>query len=303
MVASLHQCQAQARLRDAPRRRRHMASSGTVVDTDDGQRPGARRSQQVPAQGRCRQLPRGARGWSNCAVLVSYLLGRSYLTWTPDGLYRRLKAEAEAEPIELSQFLCDHFQSVANRIADKTLKLLPRPNEEPLDEVLLGLGTAVMTAMMSSLAISLYKAAVPDSERFKDAAAAYWTFGPKRATDRTCEVLEDARRGGEIKVDDCSLSARRFVAMLLGDLLLEIVFGLRASPDPVEIHVMPCPSWPCSCAELVRLAACRLCVSGPSRLVRAAQHGAALHGSTALKGPTLGFVLHRGLRERAPQPH
>jgi len=103
--------------------------------------------------------------------------------------------------------------------------------------VLLGLGTAVMSAMMSSSAISLYKAAVSDSERFKDAAAAYWTFGPKRAMDRICEVLEDAKRRGEIKVDDCALAARRFVAMLRGDLLLEVVFGLRASPDPVEIHV------------------------------------------------------------------
>lgn len=178
-----------------------------------------------------------ARGWSNCAVLISFLLGRSYWTWTPDGLYRRLKCEAEAEPIELTQFLCDHFQSVANRIADKTLKRLPRRNEEPLDEVLLGLGTAVMSAMMSSSAISLYKAAISDSERFKDAASAYWTFGPKRAMDRICEVLEDAKRRGEIKVDDCALAARRFVAMLRGDLLLEVVFGLRASPDPVEIHV------------------------------------------------------------------
>jgi hypothetical protein len=91
--------------------------------------------------------------------------------------------------------------------------------------------------MMSSSAISLYKAAVSDSNRFRDAAAAYWTFGPKRAMDRICDVLEDARRRGEIKVDDCSLAARRFVAMLRGDLLLEVVFGLRASPNPVEIHV------------------------------------------------------------------
>ena len=45
-----------------------------------------------------------ARGWSNCAVLVSFLLGRSYWTWTPNGLYRRLLAEAGTEPVDLSQF-------------------------------------------------------------------------------------------------------------------------------------------------------------------------------------------------------
>ncbi|RST48898.1 TetR/AcrR family transcriptional regulator C-terminal domain-containing protein [Variovorax sp. MHTC-1] len=178
-----------------------------------------------------------ARGWSNCAVLMSFLLGRSYWTWTPNGLYRRLIADAHAEPVELTQFLSEHFRSVANRNADQALKSLPSRTEEPLDEVLRGLGTSVMRAMMSPSAISLYKAAVSDRSRFKDAAAAYWTFGPKRAVDRICEVLEDAQRRGEVKVDDCALAARQFVAMLRGNLLLEIVFGLRASPNPVEIHV------------------------------------------------------------------
>jgi hypothetical protein len=177
-----------------------------------------------------------ARGWSNCAVLVSLLLGRSYWTWTPNGLYRRLAAEPGTEAVDLSQFLCAHFERVANKNADKALKLLPARKEEPLEEVLLGLGTGVMSAMMSRSAISLYKAAVSDSDRFKDAAAAYWTFGPQRAIDRICEVLEDAKRRGEVDVDDCPRAARQFVAMLRGDMLLEIVFGLRASPGPVELH-------------------------------------------------------------------
>lgn len=46
-----------------------------------------------------------ARGWANCAVLISYMLGRSYWTWTPHGLYQRLKAEASTERVELAQSL------------------------------------------------------------------------------------------------------------------------------------------------------------------------------------------------------
>ncbi len=41
------------------------------------------------------------RGWSNCAVLIGFLLGRSYWTWTPHGLYRRLVAEHDAHPVDL----------------------------------------------------------------------------------------------------------------------------------------------------------------------------------------------------------
>lgn len=40
------------------------------------------------------------RGWSNCAVLIGFLLGRSYWTWTPHGLFRRLVAEHDARPVD-----------------------------------------------------------------------------------------------------------------------------------------------------------------------------------------------------------
>ena len=42
------------------------------------------------------------RGWANCAVLVSFLLGRGYRTWTPHGFYRRLKRECGVRPIDVS---------------------------------------------------------------------------------------------------------------------------------------------------------------------------------------------------------
>ena len=176
------------------------------------------------------------RGWSNCSVLISFLLGRSYWTWTPNGLYRRLKVEADVEPVELSRFLREHFHFMANKNAEKALKLVAPQGGGPLDEVLLELGVGVMTAMLSSSAIALYKAAVSESTRFQDAADALWTFGPDRAVDRICEVLEDAKRRGEIKIADCAAAARQFMAMLRGDLHLEVVFGLRTAPGAREIH-------------------------------------------------------------------
>lgn len=44
-------------------------------------------------------------GWANCAVLVSFLLGRGYRTWTPHGFYRRLKREQEVRPIDVPMLL------------------------------------------------------------------------------------------------------------------------------------------------------------------------------------------------------
>ena len=44
-------------------------------------------------------------GWANCAVLVSFLLGRGYRAWTPHGFYRRLKREQEVRPIDVPMLL------------------------------------------------------------------------------------------------------------------------------------------------------------------------------------------------------
>jgi hypothetical protein len=41
------------------------------------------------------------RGWSNCAVSIAFLLGRSYRTWTPHGLYRRLVAESGTQAVDV----------------------------------------------------------------------------------------------------------------------------------------------------------------------------------------------------------
>lgn len=43
------------------------------------------------------------RGWSNCAVLTAFVLGRSSRTWTPHGLYRELVRENDVVPISVEQ--------------------------------------------------------------------------------------------------------------------------------------------------------------------------------------------------------
>lgn len=62
------------------------------------------------------------RGWSNCSVLMAFLLGRSYWSWTPHGLYRRLVADASVEAIDPCQLLSEHFRSIGDRIAGAALK-------------------------------------------------------------------------------------------------------------------------------------------------------------------------------------
>ncbi len=176
------------------------------------------------------------RGWSNCAVLTSFLLGRSYWTWTPHGLYRRLRAEPDARPIDLAQWLANHIRVVATRNADVALLPIETHQGESLKTLLLHLGDAVMTALTSRSGLALYKVAVSEASRFGEAAHAYWEHAPQRAIATIAQVLQQAKLRGEIDIVDPELAARQFVAMLRGNIHLEILLGLRGTPDQTEIH-------------------------------------------------------------------
>ncbi|HEY0503725.1 MAG TPA: TetR/AcrR family transcriptional regulator C-terminal domain-containing protein [Lysobacter sp.] len=176
------------------------------------------------------------RGWSNCSVLVSFLLGRSYWTWTPNGLYRKLRDEPGVESVDLARFLRAHFLEESIRHATTALRTIPTRAQARLQDVLLELGIAVVTAMMSSSAIGLHKVAVSESRRFSDAATAFWTAGPQQAVGRIRKVLAEARRRGEVELRDCDIAARHLLAMLRGNLHMEVSLGLRPMPCVAEVR-------------------------------------------------------------------
>jgi AefR-like transcriptional repressor, C-terminal domain len=177
-----------------------------------------------------------AHGWSNCAVLTSFLLGRSFWTWTPHGLYHRLRAERGARPVDLAQWLANHVREVATRHTDRALKVAEADEGKSLRAILLDLGSTIMTALTSGSGLALYKVAVSEASRFPAAADTYWECAPQRAIETVRKVLQKAQLRGEVDIHDPAVAARQFVAMLRGDVHLQILFGLRSGPDAPEIQ-------------------------------------------------------------------
>lgn len=176
------------------------------------------------------------RGWSNCSVLVSFMLGRAYWTWTPNGLFRKLAGESDVERVNVSQYLRRHVQQEAQRHSRAALSSVSRRGGARLREVLLELGIGVVATMTSRSAMGLHRTAVSEIVRDPHMADALWSAGPGQAVDRVRRVLVHATRRGEIDIDDCALAARRFMAMLKGHLHLEIALGLRGPPSQGEIR-------------------------------------------------------------------
>ncbi|MEZ1321058.1 TetR/AcrR family transcriptional regulator C-terminal domain-containing protein [Pseudomonas fluorescens] len=178
-----------------------------------------------------------ARGWSNCAVLMSFLLGRSYWTWTPHGLYRRLRTELTTTCVDLPQFLSEHLEWVANKTAEQTLSAPLQTDFDSLEDALLSIGYGIATASISPTANGLYKVAVSESRRFRNASEKYWKFGPEKAVEVVQEQLDFARQRQEIQLENCATTASQFVAMLRGDLQLKTLFAVQPPPNNREIQL------------------------------------------------------------------
>lgn len=177
------------------------------------------------------------RGWSNCAVMMAFMLGRAYRTWTPHGLYRRLLAEQGVHAIDLMRWLPGYVRRAADRDVDQALEGLELEEGQGLKTALLALGSAITRGLTSPSALALHRASISESGRFAAAADAYWENGlPQRAIEAVRNALQQARIRGEINIEEPGLAARQFVAMLHGDIHLEILFGLRSCPEFGEIR-------------------------------------------------------------------
>jgi transcriptional repressor AefR-like protein len=171
------------------------------------------------------------RGWANCAVLVSLLLGRSYWTWTPHGLYQALSRERDVEEIDVPEFLESHLIRVAQRQAELAVGSPKAADNESIQEMLRDAGIRLTTMMTSPVALGVYRVAVSEAFHFPTASEAFFEIGPTRIVESVVELLSSAQQRGEIRCADLHICAKQFIAMLRGNLHLEIILGCRETPD------------------------------------------------------------------------
>ncbi|KLK89651.1 TetR family transcriptional regulator [Microvirga vignae] len=129
------------------------------------------------------------------------------------------------------------FSAIVNQNADKALTALAIEEIEGRDlrETLTAFGQHLMAIYMSPTLIGVYRIAVTEANRFPDLVKSFYEQGPGRATSQLAEVLEGAKKRGEIRADDCQRVAGHFVGMIRDNLHLQVVLGLRPPPLDEEV--------------------------------------------------------------------
>jgi hypothetical protein len=178
-----------------------------------------------------------ARGWANCAVLISLMLGRSYWTWTPHGLYERLSAEDGVERVELDVFLEEKLTSAMHVMSEKALCDVPTLIKLSPEAAFMELGRRISKVMFCSTSLSFYRLAVSEAPRFPAAAGAYFSCGPHQALDVAKALISHFCESGWFRDCDGERASRAFLSMLCGNLFQEIALGCRTEPDEKDLEL------------------------------------------------------------------
>jgi len=176
-----------------------------------------------------------ARGWSNCAVLCSFILGRASHTWTPHGLYRQLCREKDVKHENVEELIVEQFNCMVAKVSADALRLDPEVIAAPLKTVLTHLGRNIVFAVMDPSILQLGRTAVIEAERFPRATRVYSERLTKPAIATLTRILQDASDRGDINVQSCQQAASAFIAMLRGNMHLEAVMELRQPPCAAEV--------------------------------------------------------------------
>ena len=108
--------------------------------------------------------------------------------------------------------------------------------EGPLEDNLRIIATIIGQTFTSPLLANLFRLAVAETARFPEIGRAFYDTGPKGGTRLIATILQKHVDTGELDIDDVSLAARQFQALVRADFFDLALFGIRHDFTPLEIE-------------------------------------------------------------------
>jgi AcrR family transcriptional regulator len=108
--------------------------------------------------------------------------------------------------------------------------------DRPPGEVLLEVGVRLLDLLTSPEGLGIYRLIVAEGARMKELAERFWAIGPGRNRALLAQYFERQNERGTLGVANPEAAAHHFSAMVLAQLHLKCLLGLRDSPSPEEIE-------------------------------------------------------------------
>lgn len=110
--------------------------------------------------------------------------------------------------------------------------------DRPPDEVLVEVGIRFLETVTTPDALGVYRLVVAEGVFMRELAERFWEVGPGHARALLAGYFEEQTRRGTLRLQDPEQAASQFLGMLLGNLQLQCLVGLREAPGPEEIEAL-----------------------------------------------------------------
>ncbi|MDR3213167.1 MAG: TetR/AcrR family transcriptional regulator C-terminal domain-containing protein [Azoarcus sp.] len=125
--------------------------------------------------------------------------------------------------------------ALIDTVASEILAALVAREESNLRDTLTCLARNLLYTLLSPHGIGLSRIVLQNSFAAPERAKIFFERGPGKGAELLAQILERARRRGEIKVADSLAAANCFIGMARGNLYLEHVL-LREPPGEAEVE-------------------------------------------------------------------
>jgi predicted oxidoreductase len=105
-----------------------------------------------------------------------------------------------------------------------------------LEEDLRAIALHGLQHLLAAVDQGIIRRVVAESGEFPELGRKFWETGPGKIQELFARRLEDARRKGQLDVDDPARAARRLVGQLAGPYVMPILAGVRGRPSEAEIR-------------------------------------------------------------------
>ena len=109
---------------------------------------------------------------------------------------------------------------------------------QPLEAELAAFGRGFLEVVTGAEAIALYRLVIAEAPRIPEIAEAFWKQGPGRGRMLLARHLAKQAERAMLQIADPEMAASRFLGMLVGQLQLQVVLGLRDPPKAAEIEIV-----------------------------------------------------------------
>jgi AcrR family transcriptional regulator len=104
------------------------------------------------------------------------------------------------------------------------------------DEVLVEIGTHFLRTVLAPEALGVFRLVVAEGPTMRELSERFWALGPAQTITAFERYFAEQMRRGVLKLADANQAARQFQGILMGNLHVQCLLGVREIPAAAEIR-------------------------------------------------------------------